>query len=238
MVELAEPAAAAPALGLVSFSAQHSALASPDFIGRGADDLNAEVAILLSRLYDCETTRAMREALCLIPGKKCWSLNVDTLVLDSGGSLFDAASIAVRAALRTALLPRVRIIPGEADDDDEIEVDEGELSGLASAAGAPVAVTLSLLSCGGGRGVYVADATSAEAACAAAAVTVGVNSAGQACGVVTGGAGGISLDALEALLRDAQTLGTGVVAALDRFVDETLRKRQAGEVDEPVGFFS
>lgn len=236
--QLAEPTAGAPSLGLLTFSAQHSALASPDFVGRGADEANAEVALLLARLYDCSATLELRRALCLIPGKKCWALAVDALVLDSGGSLPDAASIAVRAALRTALLPRVRVVPGEADDEDEVEVDEGALSGVPAARTAPVAVTLSLLGKGDGRGVHVADATSDEAACAAATVTVGVNAAGRACGVVTGGTGGISLDALEALLKDARTEGKEVFGLVDDFVDEALRKRDAGEAEAPVGFFS
>lgn len=236
--QLSEPSAAAPTLGLLNFSAQHSALASPDFIGRGADEANVEVALLLARLYNCSATLEMRRSLCLIPGKKCWALAVDALVLDSGGSLHDAASIAVRAALRTALLPRVRVVPGEADDDDEVEVDEGALSGVRAARSAPVAVTLNLLGGGDGRGVHVADATSDEAACAAAAVTVGVNAAGRACGAVTGGVGGLSMDALEPLLRDARTLGKEMVEEMDAFVDETLRKRDAGEAEAPVGFFS
>jgi exosome complex component RRP42 len=235
---LAEPSPVAPSLGIVEFSVECSSLASPDFTGRGADDANAELAVLLARLYDCAGTEDMRRALCLIPGKKCWVLHVDTLVLDSGGSLFDAASLAVRAALRTALLPRVRVVPGEADDEDEVEVDEGALSGVEGAAGAPVAVTLTLLGRGDGRGVHVADASSDEAACAAAAVTVGVSGAGRACGVVSGGSGGIGLDALEALLHDARTLGVAVVAAVDEFVGEALRRREAGEAEQPVGFLA
>lgn len=236
--EVAEPRAREPRLGLVKFSVEYSSLASPDFTGRRADDLNAELAMLLARLYDCEATRSMRAALCLIPGKKCWALHVDVLVLDSGGSLFDAASIAIRAAIRTALIPRVRVIPGEADEEDEVEVDEGELSGVEGAGGAPVAVTLSFLASEAGRGVHVADATSEEASCAAAAVTVGVSAQGRACGVVTGGTGGIEIDALEALLKDAQTLGKDVVSTVDTFVDEAVRSRQTGEARQSVGFFS
>lgn len=236
--EIAGPTARQPRLGLVKFSVECSSLASPDFTGRRADDLNAELAMLLARLYDCEATKEMRRALCLIPGKKCWALHVDVLVLDSGGSLFDAASIAIRAAIRTALIPRVRVIPGEADDEDEIEVDEGELSGVEGALSAPVAVTLSFLCEDAGRGVHVADATSEEAICCVAAITVGVNGQGRACGAVTGGTGGIEIDKLECLLRDAQILGKGVVSTVDAFVDEALQKRQNGEARECVGFFT
>ena len=37
--------------------------------------------------------------LCLVPKRQCWLLHIDAIVLDSGGNLFDAISIAIRAAL-------------------------------------------------------------------------------------------------------------------------------------------
>lgn len=41
--------------------------------------------------------------LCIIPGKLCWIIYVDAMVLDSNGNLFDAISIATRAALHNTL---------------------------------------------------------------------------------------------------------------------------------------
>jgi exosome complex RNA-binding protein Rrp42 (RNase PH superfamily) len=41
------------------------------------------------------------EELCIIPGKQCWVLHVDAVVLDSGGNLLDAIVLAARAALKT-----------------------------------------------------------------------------------------------------------------------------------------
>jgi exosome complex component RRP42 len=189
---------------------------------------------LLGRLYASDATLPMRQALCLIPGEKVWALHVDVVVLDSGGSVVDAASVAVRAALRTALLPRVIVIPGEADDDAEVEIDEGVLGGVEACEAAPVAVSLAVL----GR-VAVADATSDEAACAGAALTIGVGAKGTACGTVSrGGFEGFSLDVLQPLLRDAAAVGADIIAAVDAFVDEALRKRAAGDATEPIGFFS
>ena len=37
--------------------------------------------------------------LCIVPGKICWVIYIDAMILDSGGNLFDAISVATRAAL-------------------------------------------------------------------------------------------------------------------------------------------
>ncbi len=39
------------------------------------------------------------ESLCIIPGKVAWCLNVDVLILDWGGNIFDAVVMAVRGML-------------------------------------------------------------------------------------------------------------------------------------------
>lgn len=39
------------------------------------------------------------KSLCLVPGKTCWVVFVDALVLNDGGNVLDALSIATRAAL-------------------------------------------------------------------------------------------------------------------------------------------
>lgn len=233
--EVVEPSVDAPDEGLMSFSVECSSLASPDFVGRGGADLNAELSQLLTRLYVSSATRELRRGLALIPGKKCWMLHVDALVLDSGGNLYGALSLAVRAALRVVLLPRVVIIPGEADDDDEIEVDEEVFEKLSKSDDAPVAVTLSAV---GGRGIYIADSTSEEETCAKAAITMGVNLSGRACGAVSAGTGGVDMDTLNSMLKDAVRVGIDILKTTDAFLKVDIARRESGEVIDPVGFFS
>lgn len=228
------PSVRAPSEGLLRFSVEVSSLASPDFVGRGAADLNAELGQLLTRLYASPATTKLREALCLIPGKKCWSLHIDALVLDSGGNLFDALSVAVRAALRVCVLPRIIVIPGEADDDDEIEVDESALDFINRAQDAPIAVTLSVV---GDSGIYLADATSTEEKCASSAVTVGVNAGGKACGTVSGGTGGVALETLADMFRDAVRIGVDVLRNNDEFLERDIETRLSGSL-QTVGFFA
>lgn len=235
--DLSSPSPSAPHDGLLQFAVTSTSTSGAGRSRAAADDANAQLSVFLSSLYSGDATRALRQALCLIPRRKCWLLKIDVLVLASGGGVYDAAALAVRAALLTALVPRVRVVPGEADDEDEVEVDEGELSGLEGARGSPVAVTLNLLGEGDGSGVYVADADAEEEACAAAAVSVGVGGGGSICGTVMGGVGGLGVDALESIIHDAHKLGTGVVAACDEFVDDLLKKRDAGEVPDVIGFF-
>lgn len=233
--EVIEPHVNAPDEGIMSFSVECSSLASPDFVGRGGADLNAELSQLLMRLYASSATRELRKGLSLIRGKKCWVLHVDALVLDSGGNLYGALSLAVRAALRVVRLPRVVVIPGEADDDDEIEVDEEVFERLIRSEDAPVAVTLSAV---GGRGVYIADSTSEEEACAKAAITMGVNLAGRACGAVSAGTGGVDMDTLSSMLKDAIVVGSEILKTTDSFLQEDIERIDSGEMVEPVGFFS
>jgi exosome complex component RRP42 len=46
--------------------------------------------------------------LCVVPGKACWVVYVDALVLNEGGNVLGALSLAVRAALAATRIPKVR----------------------------------------------------------------------------------------------------------------------------------
>lgn len=58
------------------------------------------------------TDRGIREAkavdlkkLCLIPGEKAWFVTIDIITINDAGNLFDAASLAAMAALKSAKFP-------------------------------------------------------------------------------------------------------------------------------------
>lgn len=69
-----------------------SANATPAFEGRGGEDLATEISTGLARAYASFQT----EKLCILPGLQCWKLYADILVLECGGNLFDAVSLAVK----------------------------------------------------------------------------------------------------------------------------------------------
>ena len=80
-----------------------SANATPEFEGRGGQALADSLSSTLGRAYNTFDTRC----LCLLKGSQCWVLYVDILILECGGNLSDAVSMAVKAALYTTLVPKV-----------------------------------------------------------------------------------------------------------------------------------
>src|SRR3989339_879904 len=75
-------------------------------------------AIELARVVD----RGIREAkaidmkkLCIKPGEKAWFVTVDVMTINDAGNLFDAASLGVLAALKSAYFPEVNSETGAID---------------------------------------------------------------------------------------------------------------------------
>lgn len=98
-VQVEEPDPDSPDQGKVDFSADCSANASPVFEGRGGEEIVDElIAILDESFIPCLDLKV----LSLIPGKSCWTVYVDILILEFGSrpNLFDAAGIGIIAALR------------------------------------------------------------------------------------------------------------------------------------------
>lgn len=56
-----------------------SALASPEFEGRGGEELGHHLAHQLAQAY-CHHSAIDRQSLCIVPGQQCWILYVDVLV--------------------------------------------------------------------------------------------------------------------------------------------------------------
>lgn len=64
------------------------------------------------------------DALCIIPGRQCWVVNIDVLVLHSSGNLTDTCMMAVKAALRDTALPAVTVVRGDGGEEDEIQISD------------------------------------------------------------------------------------------------------------------
>ncbi|KAF6099261.1 exosome component 7 [Phyllostomus discolor] len=96
--EMGTPKLEKPNEGYLEFFVDCSANATPEFEGRGGDDLGTEIANTLYRIFHNKSSVDL-EALCISPREHCWVLYVDVLLLECGGNLFDAISIAVKAAL-------------------------------------------------------------------------------------------------------------------------------------------
>uniref|UniRef100_A0A8B9VLB5 Ribosomal RNA-processing protein 42 n=1 Tax=Anas zonorhyncha TaxID=75864 RepID=A0A8B9VLB5_9AVES len=103
-------------------SLSSSANATPEFEGRGGEELGTEIANTLYRVFSSEGSVDLK-SLCINPREHCWVLYVDVLLLECGGNLFDAISIAVKAALFNTRIPKVRVLEDE-EGSKEIELSD------------------------------------------------------------------------------------------------------------------
>jgi exosome complex component RRP42 len=77
--EIGEPNSISPERGIVKFSVDCSAGASPEFEGRSGSDFSNSVSHTLAQLYDHSSALDF-SSLCIIPNEHCWILYVDAIV--------------------------------------------------------------------------------------------------------------------------------------------------------------
>lgn len=107
--EVVEPYADRPTEGFFIFNTEFSPMASASFeVGARVSEEAVEVGRLIER--SLRDSRAIdTEALCIRAGEKVWAVQIDVHVLDDGGNLIDAASIATVSALLHFRRPDVSI---------------------------------------------------------------------------------------------------------------------------------
>ncbi|XP_076245428.1 exosome complex component Rrp42 isoform X2 [Calliopsis andreniformis] len=106
-VELDTPHLDKPNEGKLEFFVDCSANATPEFEGKGGDDLATEISNTLATAYQTRDAFDL-STLCILPYKKCWKIYVDVLILQCGGNLFDAVGAAVKAALYSTEIPKIK----------------------------------------------------------------------------------------------------------------------------------
>jgi len=164
--DIGSPAAETPCDGRLQCSVEISASAGTDYQGRLGDSLGGELGKALERSLLGATSNAGASlsaaasgergttardghhgagaaldmaALGIQKGKTAWVLQVDALVLNAEGSLLDALSIAVKAALADTKIPKVTAVAGPGAEDPmelELEDDPEECARLDVAGGA------------------------------------------------------------------------------------------------------
>lgn len=97
MLEVGEPDENRPKEGKIVCSVDCTASAGQEFENKGAQYLNSMLSAQLQKIL-ADSRSIDLEQLCIIPGKRCWIVNIDALVMDSSGSLLDSISICARAA--------------------------------------------------------------------------------------------------------------------------------------------
>lgn len=229
--EVGTPAASRPDQGRIEIAVECSPIAAPEYEGRGGDERAAELAGALERCFLGGASGAGAavdlRALCIVPGKLCWLLLLDALLLGDGGNVLDAISMAFRAALSVTRLPKVVPVPGDAEtgggDDFELDDDPSEAAAL-DVAGVPIVVTLTKV----GRH-YIVDASSDEELPAAPAMSVAINGRGSLSGASKRGAEGLPPAVVADMLAAARRLGRRVFASVDAEVVRAEERAAAGE---------
>ncbi|CAH0546206.1 unnamed protein product [Brassicogethes aeneus] len=206
-IEVDIPFPEKPNEGKIEFFVDCSANATPDFEGRGGEDLAIELSNSLSTAY--QSSRAFDlSKLCILKGRKCWKIYVDILLLECGGNLFDAVSLAVKAALWNAQLPLVKSVHV---DGNNIEMDVSEElydCQKLDIKNAPVMVTVCKI------GDYcIVDPNQAEEKCSVGSIVVAV-SGDRLSTVLQTGAGSLHPTTLVESMKLGHTVGQRLNQAL------------------------
>lgn len=199
--ELEPTTPARPTEGRLEFFVDCSANATPDFEGRGGENLATEISQALARAYHSAHVFDRRQ-LGVLAGQQCWVLYVDILILECGGNLFDAVSMAVKAALSSTRIPKISVTAVDGGE-PELELSDDPFDGAKLDLGsAPILVTLLRIG-----NFCVVDPTPEEEACASAGVVMGVNVQGQVTMTKKVGSGSFHERGLIEALKNGTTIG-------------------------------
>ncbi|XP_023947388.2 exosome complex component RRP42 isoform X1 [Bicyclus anynana] len=157
-----------PGLGKIEFFVDCSANATPEFEGRGGEQLANSISNIMLRAYQSAQAFNLKQ-LCIFEGKQCWKLYIDILILECGGNLCDAVSLAVKAALFNTRIPFVKAALMDGGNVDLQLSDDPFDSKWLDVGSAPLLVTL----CRIGEKCVV-DPTAEEESCSLVSLIVGV----------------------------------------------------------------
>ncbi|KAF5908054.1 exosome complex component RRP42, partial [Clarias magur] len=188
--EIGKPKPTAPDEGYLEFFVDCSANATPEFEGRGGEELGMDLSNKLYKVFNNRHSLDLH-SLCICPGEHCWVLYVDVLLLQCDGNLFDAMSIAIKAALFSTRIPRVHISEDE-EGGKEIELSDDPYDCMRlNVENVPCIVTLCKI---GHR--HVVDATLQEKACSVASLLISVTQKGTVTCVRKLGGGSLDPDSI------------------------------------------
>jgi len=222
--EVGVPKREAPGEGRIEVAVEFTASGGDSFMGRGGDDVAAEVA---SALEDGLRGALDLGGLCLVHNQRCWVLHVDATVLGVKGSLVDCASMAAKAALLDTRLPRLRVLPSEERPGEvELELDEDAETDPIDCTRVPLCVTVSRIG-----GYPVLDTSWEEEVVAESRLGVFVNAAGEVCALRQSGPGGVQPQHILESISTAISVAKDVNLGLEAHVADLRERRLRGEVE-------
>lgn len=227
--EICAPTLDKPDQGKIEFFVDCSANATPEFEGKGGDDLATEISNFLASSYDSSQSFDLRP-LCILKGVQCWKLYVDVLVLECGGNLFDAVSLAVKAGLSNTMVPRVETVAMDGGNVDlQISGDPYDCWRLETT-GIPCLVTLTKIG-----EHFIVDPTAEEEECSMASVVLAVTEDGRINSICKTGVGSLHPHSLTEALK----VGADIGIQLNKALKEVLvreEKRLLTNKPERFGF--
>ncbi|XP_015585207.1 exosome complex component RRP42 [Cephus cinctus] len=223
-VEVDTPFPDNPFEGKLEFFVDCSANATPAFEGKGGDSLATEISNTLALAYQSPHAINLK-TLSILPHQQCWKIYVDILILQCGGNLFDAVSIAVKAALYSTEIPKVTAATLDGGKPDiQLSDDPYDCIKL-DAKNFPVLVTL----CKIGDNCVV-DPSSEEETCSSASIVLSTLPDGRFTSVVKMGHGSLQPTTLIKTLEIGKLVGIKLNAS----VMESLKKEDALGTNRPI----
>lgn len=228
--EIDTPFPERPHEGKLEFFVDCSANATPAFEGRGGEELGNEISNSLARAY--QSTHAFDlTKLCILPGQQCWKLYIDILILECGGNLFDAVSLAVKAALHNT---RVPLVTAAAMDGAQVELqlsDDPFESMRLDVSGAPCLVTL----CKIGDHCLV-DPSPEEEVCSTASIVLAVAENSFITSVFKAGVGSFHPQTLRETFSEGQEIGIELNQALMDALAREEEQEDKSQTKQRYGF--
>jgi len=222
--EIDVPFPETPNQGKLEFFVDCSANATPAFEGRGGEDLATDISTGLARAY----ASFPLEKLCILPALQCWKLYADILILECGGNLFDAVSLAVKAALHNTRVPRVTGAEMDGGQVDLTLSDDPHDCWRLDVTSAPLMVTLCKIG-----DHCVVDPTAEEETCSAASLVIAATPHGKLSSVFKTGVGSFHSQTL----KDALKVGKEIGVTLNEEPRKVLQMEEnLGEKRERYGF--
>lgn len=206
-----------PDEGKITFFVDCSANAAPEFEGRGGEELAMEFSSTLQGAYRSRQAFNLKN-LSILAGHRCWKLYVDVLILECGGNLYDAVSLAVKGALFNTRLPKVTaaVMDGGSvdltlseDPYDFVKLDVDTV---------PILITI----CKIGEHCIV-DPSAEEEVCSSASLVVGVARRSETTyfsNIRTSGAGSFHIETLSKCMDLGKAAGFCLDAELLRLLNE------------------
>lgn len=172
--QIGSPFPDTPDLGVLMTNCEMLPMADPEFEPGPPNEESIELARVVDRGIR-ESELVDLDQLCVEEGKHVWMIFIDLHIIDNCGNLFDAAELAVMAALKSTRLPKATI------ENDEVFIDEDDTLPL------PINKKVAMCTFVKINEKMIIDPSLIEEEVADARLNIGVTNEGHICAMQKGG---------------------------------------------------